>query len=141
MGFKKKRLISVLIQLALAMGSALSMASSRGFAWSGDAYMNCRHLSDGFFVSSVIFIGMGSLLWISNTGFFDIFSYGVKSLLVLFTPMKKAKEFPHYYEYKCERDARREGRPITHTVLIVGLISLALSLLFLALYYRLTPAL
>ena len=135
-----KKLISLAVQLVIAAGIALAVALRQGFALDGHLFLNCRFLSDGFFVSTVIFLGLGMLLWISATGFFDIFSYGFKSLLVLFSPLKKASEHPHYYEYKCEKDAKREGKPVTHTVLWAGLVCLALSLICLMLYYQLMPA-
>ena len=139
MGFNKKTLISLAVQLVIALVIAIPVALGQGFSLQGEAALNCRWLSDGFFVSAVIFIGMGGLFWVSTTGFFDIFSYGFKSLFVLFSPLKKAREFPHYYEYKCEKDAKREGKPISHTVLVAGLICLAVSLVCLALYYKLLP--
>ena len=139
MGFNKKTLIGLAVQLVIALVIAIPVALGQGFSLQGEAALNCRWLSDGFFVSAVIFIGMGGLFWVSTTGFFDIFSYGFKSLFVLFSPLKKAREFPHYYEYKCEKDAKREGKPISHTVLVAGLICLAVSLVCLALYYKLLP--
>lgn len=140
MGFNKKTLISIAVQLVIAVAFGLLAASTQGFVPGGEWWLNCRYLSDGFFIVSVIFTGMGVLLWVSTTGFFDIFGYAMKSLLVLFSPLKKPSEHPHYYEYKCEKEAKRQGKPITHTVLIVGLILLALSLICLALYYNLMPA-
>ena len=139
MGFNKKTLISIVVQLVIALVIAGMVASGQGFSLDGAAYLNSRYFSDGCFVSAVIFVGMGLLLWISATGFFDIFGYAMKSLLVLFSPLKKPGEHPHYYEYKCEKDAKRQGKPITHTVLIVGVIVLLLSLACLALYYHLMP--
>ena len=141
MGFNKKTLISIAVQMGIALLIAIPVALNQGLSMEGAAHLNCRWLSDGFFVSAVIFVGMGGLLWVSTTGFFDIFSYAFQSLLVLFSPLKKGKEFPHYYDYKCEKDAKREGKPISHTVLVVGLICLAASLICLALYYSLMPAL
>lgn len=139
MGFNKKTLISMAVQLAVALVIGGMIASSQGLSAQKAAYLNCRFLSDGLFVSGMIFTGMGLLLWISTTGFFDIFGYAMKSLLVLFTPLKKAADHPHYYEYKCEKDEKRKGKPITHTVLAVGVLTLVLSLVCLALYYRLMP--
>lgn len=139
MGLNKKTLITMTVQLVIALTLAVLAASSQGFSLEGELYLNCRYLSDGFFIVAVLFVGMGTLLWVSTTGFFDIFSYAMKSLLVLFSPLKKPSEHPHFYEYKCEREAKRKGKPITHTVLIVGLILLALSLICLALYYNLMP--
>ena len=139
MGLNKKTIISLAGQLCIGLLIAGYTAAKQGFAWAGESYLNCRYLSDGCFVSAVFFIGMGGLFWISATGFFDIFSYGFKSLLVLFSPLKAIKEHPHYYEYKCEKDAKREGKPITYTTLIVGFAMLAASLICLALYYNLMP--
>lgn len=139
MKLNKKTLLSIAVQLVIALVIAIPVAIGQGFSLSGEAALNCRWLSDGFFVSAVIFVGLGGLFWVSTTGFFDIFSYGFKSLFVLFSPLKKVKEFPHYYDYKCEKDAKREGKPITHTVLVVGLICLAVSLVCLAMYYKLLP--
>lgn len=137
MGFNKKTLTSIAVQLMIAAFIAVSVASHQGFALDNPAFINCRYLSDGFFVSAVIFVGFGVLLWVSATGFFDIFGYAMKSLLVLFSPLKRPGEHPHYYEYKVEKQAKREAKPITHTVLVAGLIVLALSLICLALYYYL----
>ena len=139
MGLNKKTLTSLAVQLLIAAVIAVMAAVHQGFSLAGEGYLNCRYLSDGCFISAVIFIGMGGLLWISTTGFFDIFSYSFKSLLVLFSPLKKASEHPHYYEYKCEKEAKREGKPITHTTLIAGLVIMAASLICLALYYNLMP--
>ncbi len=140
MGFNKKTLISIAVQLVIAVALAVLAASVQGFKLAGELWLNCRYLSDGFFIVAVLFTGMGVLLWVSTTGFFDIFGYAMKSLLVLFSPLVKPGEHPHYYEYKCEKEAKRKGKPITHTVLIVGLILLAMSLICLALYYNLMPA-
>ena len=139
MGFNKKTLISIAVQLVIGVTLAVLAACALGFSLQGEMWINCRSLSDGFFIGSVLFIGMGVLLWVSTTGFFDIFGYAMKSLLVLFSPLVKPSEHPHYYEYKCEKEAKRKGKPITHTVLIVGQILLALSLICLALYYNLMP--
>ena len=139
MGFNKKTLISIAVQMVIAVALAVLAAVAQGFKLGGEMWLNCRYLSDGFFIGAVLFTGMGVLLWVSTTGFFDIFGYAMKSLLVLFSPLVKPGEHPHYYEYKCEKDAKREGKPITHTVLVVGLICLAASLICLAMYYKLLP--
>ena len=96
MGLNKKTLITMTVQLVIALTLAVLAASSQGFSLEGELYLNCRYLSDGFFIVAVIFVGMGTLLWVSTTGFFDIFSYAMKSLLVLFSPLKKPSEHPHF---------------------------------------------
>ena len=61
--------------------------------------------------------GLGLLLAIAGTGFFDIFSYGAHSLLVLFTPFRKPEKHQKYYEYKLMKDARRQ-KPKPRTLIL-----------------------
>lgn len=140
MSSNKKKLPGFLIPMGIAVLLALPIALSQGLSLDGAASENCGALSDGFFISGMLLTGVGSLIWISNTGFFDLLSYGVKSIAVIFMPSKRNEAFPKYYDYKCEQDEKREGKPVSYTVLIVGLIALALSALFLVLYFCLSPA-
>ncbi len=140
MGLNKKTLISILIQLAVATVLAVAIALMRGLSLENEAYLNLHHLCDGFFLCAVFYVGIGGLLWISATGFFDIFGYAFKSIVHLLTPSKYDAEFPRYYDYKCEQNDKREGKPMTHTVIIVGLMVLALSFLMLGLYNAFLPA-
>ena len=140
MGFNKKTLISISVQLGVAIALAMFVAVSEGLIQSANASQVFHHLCDGLFVSSILFVGIGGLLWISATGFFDIFGYAFKSIVHLLTPSKYDEQFPRYYDYKCEQNEKREGKPLTHTVIVVGLIVLALSFLCLALYNRFLPA-
>ena len=140
MGFNKKTLISISVQLGVAIALAMFVAVSEGLMQSANASQVFHHLCDGLFVSSILFVGIGGLLWISATGFFDIFGYAFKSIVHLLTPSKYDEQFPRYYDYKCEQNEKREGKPLTHTVIVVGLIVLALSFLCLALYNRFLPA-
>ncbi|MBR6668974.1 MAG: DUF3899 domain-containing protein [Clostridia bacterium] len=140
MGFNKKTLISISVQLGVAIALALFIAVSGGLMQSVNASQVFHHLCDGLFVSSILFVGIGGLLWISATGFFDIFGYAFKSIVHLLTPSKYDEQFPRYYDYKCEQNEKREGKPLTHTVIVVGLIVLALSFLCLALYNHFLPA-
>ena len=137
MKVNKNTVIATAVQLAVAAVIAVAIAVYQGLG--AEWYWNFRCLSDGFFVSAVLFVGFGLLIWVASTGFFDIFSYGVKSLLMLFSPLKRAKEHPHYYEYKCEKASKRGDKPATYTTLLIGVIALVLSLIMLFVYYQLTP--
>ena len=35
-------------------------------------------VSDGFAVAGLLFFGIGSLMWVSTTGFFDIFAFALR---------------------------------------------------------------
>ena len=133
---KKNKLIAYGVTTAIALLMAFSVARLRGLAAGQPFGLMCRYLSDGFFVPGMLLTGFGALVWIAGTGFFDIFSYGFKSLLVLFTSLRKPQEHVKFYEYKLEKDAKR-GKPM-HFLLVVGVVCLLLAVALVMLYYRLT---
>lgn len=136
-GINKGTLIAYGVQTVIALVIAYSTATAQGFTPAMEAMWWCRYFSDGFFVAAIVFTGLGLMTWVSSTGFFDIFRYGFSSLLVLFSPLKHPKDHPHYYEYKCEREAKRAGKGWSKSILYVGLACLALSMALVMLYYQL----
>ncbi len=91
-------------------------------------------LSDGFFIIGVLLAGVGCLTWISNTGFFDMLTYGFHGLKVLIMPFKAPKKAKPFYDYKLEREEKRK-KPL-NLVLWVGLAYLGLAALFAMIYYN-----
>ena len=130
---RTKRWIRRVAMVVAIAAIAVMIAVSRGLSLELPYQLNARYLSDGFFVVGFLLTGMGALIWISTTGFFDIMTYAVKSFLVLFTPIKKPKEHPSFFDYKEQREERR-GKP-RFLMLIVGVIYLALSVICLGIYY------
>lgn len=97
--------------------------------------MNAWALSDGFFVAGLMMAGVGALVLVASTGFFDMFSYAFHSLLVLFTPLRNPKNHETFYEYKMARDHKRAASMTA--IFAVGVVYLLVSLLCLFLYYTL----
>lgn len=128
--------------VTLLIGAALSLGLSivRGFRLGQAAYLNARHLSDGCFVVGLLMLGVGGLNWAASTGFFDIFSYGVKSVPMLFSPLKDpAKHRPQdFYDYKQTQEKKRK-HPL-YFLVIMGVFFLLLAALCLGLYYNLPMA-
>ena len=92
------------------------------------------NLCDIFFVSAVVLCGVGLISYMSSKGAYDIFGYGVKSLVYLFSPNKRAlAERKDFYEYKQEKNSKRNSW--LKEFLIFGLICLAISIVFLILYF------
>ncbi len=117
---------------------SLAVARGRGLGSGQSPAMNARWLSDGFFVAAVMEVGLGALILISSsTDFFDMISYGFRSLLVLFTPFRKPEDQKSYYEFKLERQKKRVG-PKWH-LFISGVLLLALALAWFLVYLRLEP--
>ena len=126
-----------LIEAGIGLAIALAVAAYRGlFGGSGPA-QKLSALCDGCFVPGLLMTCVGLLSFCAKNGAFDIFSYGVKSLKVLFTPFGKVENHPRYYDYKQEKEAQRGKAHWSLTV--IGLCFLAASLVFLALYSGFLP--
>ena len=122
--------ICTLAELALVF----IVASLRGLDLSKSMKLNARYLSDGFFVIGLLATGFGLLIWVSTTGFFDIMGYAVKSVVVLFSSLKKPQDHLSFYDYK---QIKNETRGKTHYALLLsGVACILLSLACLAVYHR-----
>lgn len=136
MGQKKTTLVSYLVQAALAAAVAVAIymmlaerldvtTSAHRIYAEVPAAWHVRCWSDALFIPAVLWVGMGGLMWVATTGFFDIFRYGFSSLLVLFTPFKNPKDHKKFYEYKLEREEKRKGKSVPVTILVVGIVLMA----------------
>lgn len=142
MKFKK-----YLVQAIVALALSVSVMVSRGaFAAGAAAADRIMAISDGFTVSALLFICMGILVWVSTTGFFDIFSYAFKKAARVFVPGAYAGETANYYTYVTGQKDKRKGKQQRReeaglettsekSTLIVGLVCLVLSVLFWGLWY------
>lgn len=128
---RRVNLVASLLALALSIGIALN----RGLSTALELNSNCRILSDAFFTIGIFFAGVGALVAISTTGFFDMFAYAFKSLPMLFSFLRKPKDHPTFFDYKTAKAEKREQA--RYGLLIIGLVCIAVSLLALAGYYNL----
>ena len=131
---KTRKWLWRVVRMMLGTVAAAAVARLRGFDLAKSLALNARYLSDGCFVVGLILTGLGVLVWISTTGFFDMMAYGVQSLLVLFSILKSPKEHPSFYDYKQMRDAKR-NKP-RFGMLLTGIVFILVSLSCLAIYYR-----
>ena len=146
-----KTLISFVIQLVVALalvvvlynsfvdGLDLSLIEYRQYIGAYQAWQ-VRCWSDAFFVPAVLWTGLGAMMWIATTGFFDIFSYAFSSLLVLFSVLKNPRDHKHYFEYKQDREERRKEKGHTHTTMIVGIILMVVALALVLVHGAMVPA-
>lgn len=67
-------------------------------------------LCDGFFIASVLLIGVGLMCLISNEGIFDVLSYGVINIFRLFSPSNKFfSERESFYDFRMRRKDKKVG--------------------------------
>ena len=133
----KQKLLKFGVPFAIGAALALWVAWGQGLGGVNAAWA-MRTLSDGCFVSAVLLGGLGVLVWVATTGFFDIFTYAGKSLLVLFSPMRQPEKLKKFYEYKADKDEKRKKADFT--LIIVGAAFLVLSFAFLGAYYGMAGA-
>ena len=133
---RTQRLISWGAVVGVGLLIAWLAARARGLQGGISPAMAVRYWSDGCFVAALLIGGFGLLIWISTTGVLDIFSYGLTSLLTLFTPFKKPENHPSYLDYKTYRAEKR--KPARLELLVAGAIYLLASILLLAIYHRMT---
>lgn len=139
---RKKILITYGVLLAVAAAVILAMAcfevSSRG----SGAALTMQYLSDGFFTVSVLYIGCGVLVLIQEAGNFYGIQFLFYTLVRLFSLRKDRlddkKTYFAYCQEKRERQAAEGKSPVKSAMLLVGLGCLALSVLFAALFYKLS---
>ena len=108
------------------------MSAEQLFVITGAPSHTVSILCDAFFVPGILFTLFGAMLWISTTGFFDGLGYALRTAAHMFIPFRKT-ERKTYYDYKVERAEKRPGVPMF--LLHVGLIYLALSGVFLVIFY------
>ena len=125
--------ISALLSLLLT----LVVLATHGF-WQTDAPVErCRLLCDGFFVPGVLLVCAGALIFVSNYGIFNGISYAARYVARMFVPWsgKRDESYGEYVSHRAEK-----GKITGYGFLFwVGGAFLAVSLVFLLLFYRNFP--
>ncbi len=119
--------------VALVITGTIALAKN-GFA-QADATESMKIFCDAFFVSGVVFICLGALVYCSNKGAFLAFRYLIHITLVTHNWSRtKFKDRQTYKDYREEKLANPKDVP--SYLLHVGLVFTAISVIFLILYYN-----
>lgn len=86
-----------------------------------------RAVDDIFTIVALLYLCIGALLWVSTTGFFDIFGFAVKRGLHALIPGMVNDTVGDYYEYRESRRLRRRSRSLKSTF-FVGVVLLLVSI-------------
>ena len=124
----------VLIQLCLGLLIAFLIRWYQGLFVATKLSDILMVISDGFTVVAVLYLGIGALMWISTTGFFDIFGYAFKRATRVFIPNFFGDAEGNFYEYKMEKHEKRKGFS-QYSSLIIGGIFLLISIVLTAIWY------
>ena len=90
-------------------------------------------LCDSFFVPGVVLLGFGLLVVASNGGTFDMLIYGTKKFFNMFRKNPSARLQETFYDY---RTAKSENKMSFLHLIVVGLVFIAISIIFLLLWYE-----
>ena len=130
--------LAVLTAVAAAM--VLAVLSLEGGSCEDGAAPAMKSLSNGCFFVSVLYIGCSVLMYIQEAGNFYGIQFLFHTMAHLFSPRKiRAAERKTYYTYcleKKEHQAAEGKSPVKPAMLLVGIVCLALSLLFMEMFYR-----
>ena len=94
-----------LLTICAGLVGAFVVAYSQGIFNATTAVEIFHILSDSFFVPSVLIMGMGGLVFVSNEGAFDGLTFALTSFADVFRKQKKNK-YTTYYDYKQSKGNR-----------------------------------
>lgn len=92
-------------------------------------------LSDAFFVIGFFNFGLGGLVKVSTTGFFDIFGYSAKAILNFFVPRSIFQDSGSYYEYKVKKAEKRKEIDLFNVMFWIGIGLMVIGCILLAILY------
>ncbi len=129
---KPKKLFPYLICFGVGIAIFLAVILTNKI-WTHSGYDVFRLLSDACMVTGTLIGGIGALVFASNSGTFDMLSYGIIHFFDLFRPNARNEKYRDFYEYKKAKGDRQ--RPFGH-MLIVGLVFLLLAAVFSFVWYQ-----
>lgn len=128
----KKNIRSWISNITIAILFFVSTASLLELFEVNSTQVIMRKLSDCFLVPGSVLGGIAGLCWIAAKGNFDMLSYGV-SLFIggMLHPTQKKES---YLEYKMRQEEKNPTGAWPWRMLIVGLVCIALSMVFAVLF-------
>jgi hypothetical protein len=126
--------VKVLIQLVVGLLIAFFIMRYQGAFVATKTSDIVMAVGDGFTVAAVLYLGVGALMWISTTGFFDVFGFAFKKAARVFIPNFFVDFEGNFYEYKMGKEEKRKGFS-QYSTLIIGAIFLVISIILTVVWY------
>lgn len=132
---KKSLLIKYGICFGVASLITVLVFWIRGF-FTDNVGVNIQILSDGFFVSSVLLLAFAGMMFISGEGALIGIGFVLRSVAQIFIPMgRKNHEFYGQYRERVLAEKKARKQESDHCALVVGLVFLAISIVFTVIWY------
>ncbi len=124
------------IQILGAVLLSFLIMLMRGLFRAGTLADRVLIICDGFTITAFCFLGIGALIWVSTTGWFDIFGFAFGKALHAFIPGRVHDKAESYYDYKVKKAADR--KPFSErSTLIIGFVLLLVSIVLTCVWYQL----
>lgn len=124
------------IQLLIGLAIAFLLMWQRGLFSAQTVADRFLIVCDGMTIVAFLYLGIGSLIWVSTTGWFDIFGYAFKKCAHAFIPGLVHENVGKYYDYKMKKCEER--KPFSErSTLIIGTVFLVCSIIFTVVWYML----
>ncbi len=129
---KKELIIKYLTCFCIAILITVLVIGINGF-FTDNIGVNIQILSDGFFVSGLLFLMVAGMLFLSNEGAFVGIGFVLRNIVQAFVPMgRKNHEF--YAQYR-ERVLAKKKASIDQCIWVTGLVFLAIGIIFTVIWY------
>jgi len=102
-----RKYIKYSVTIAIGLLISYAVAQTRGLFDCTDPKTIAMYVSDAFCVPGILLVCVGLLVWMSTTGFFDIFGYAIKSVFNRFLHPGMEDVNGTFYEYKLAQDEKR----------------------------------
>lgn len=130
--------IKYIVQTVLGLALSVGVMYERGLFEARSGADKIMIISDGFTVTALLFLSIGILLWVSTTGFFDIFGYAFrKGAHALIPGLGGGNKATGFYEYKLEKQEERTAKGKGEkSMLLVGAAFLLVSIVLTYFWYQ-----
>ena len=129
----KKNILRYSIASAVCLALAFVILCFKNIFSQTDAVKVFQILCDAFFVTGICFACIGVIMLAGNGGAFDMLGY---AFVMLFDALRKdisKRKYKDFYEY---RQAKKEKKRNVLYMFVVGGAFIAISVIFLILYYQ-----
>ena len=129
----KKNILRYSIASAVGLALAFVILCFKNIFSQTDAVKVFQILCDAFFVTGICFACIGVIMLAGNGGAFDMLGY---AFVMLFDALRKdisKRKYEDFYEY---RQAKKEKKRNVLYMFVVGGAFIAISVIFLILYYQ-----
>jgi len=122
-----KKIFKYLITITIGLIMTLLILFSKGIFDTHNSKDVIHILSDAFIVPGVVITGIGLLVFATNEGVFDIIVYGVGQFIKMFSANPTKRKYKDFNEY---REVKRSTKISFGYIIIVGIVFLAVALIF-----------